>query len=349
MRRPRQRRKLARLCAPLLAVLTTTALAPASETGAAAQALFDQAKADMAADRYERACPALEESQKLDPALGTLLNLAACYEKMGRTASAWSRFLEAAAAARKSGHPDAERVARDRARALERRLSKLTITVPAAGEPGLEVLRDGVSLGPAEFGVPIPVDPGSHVVSARAPGRKPWQTDVIVSDARSVSTRVPELEQAPVEKPVEAPAAKEDAGTTTPPAALPPPEPEAAPSHTRRTVGYVVGSVGIAAVAAGGVFAALTKSKDNEADKLCNGAGTDVCKDTTEKTRYEETVSDAKQNALFAYVGFGVGAAALATGAYLILSDPGDRPKSALTLVPIVDPRGAGVLAQGRF
>jgi serine/threonine-protein kinase len=322
--------------------------ARASDNSAAAQALFDEAKAQMAAGHYDRACPALEESQKLDPALGTVLNLADCYEKAGRTASAWSTFIEAAATAQKSGHADAERVAKDRARALEKRLAKLTITVTAADtQPGLEVLRDGVNVGPAEFGLPIPVDPGPHTLSARAPGRKAWETRITVANATSAQAVVPELEKEPAksiagQSQATAPSNGADSG-----AKAPAPEKRSDP---RRTIGLVVGGFGIAAAATGGVFAALTKSKDNAADGLCtSGDASDTCANETEKHTYEQTVSDAKRYRTYAYVGFGVGAAALVTGAVLFFGGSSSGGKTAFGVTPLVGPGQATLLAHGQF
>lgn len=331
----------------VLALLATgvplRAHAAGSDNAAAAQALFDEAKMQMAAGNYERACPALEESQKLDPALGTLLNLADCYEKAGRTASAWSKFVEAAAKAQKSGHHDAERVAKDRAHALERKLAKLTISVTAAdSEPGLEVLRDGVSVGSAEFGLAIPVDPGSHTVSARAPGRKTWETQISVASAASESAVVPELEKAPVEAAAAAPAANAAGKTDNVPDQM-------KQGHPRRTIGLVVGGVGVAALAAGGVFAGLTKSKDNEADGLCKSGDGNTCANQAEKQKYEQTVSDAKRFRTFAYVGFGVGGAALITGAVLFLTGSSGGANTGFVVTPVLGPREAALLAQGRF
>jgi len=335
----------------LVAVLVTSvplrARAAGSDNSAAAQALFDEAKAQMAAGHYDRACPALEESEKLDPALGTVLNLADCYEKAGRTASAWSKFVEAAGKAEKSRHPDAERVAKDRARALEKRLAKLTISVTAAdSEPGLEVLRDGVNVGAAEFGLAIPVDPGSHTVTARAPGRKPWETQVTVTNATSASAVVPELDRAPVAEP-------EPSSQPASPANAAPRNEEspvvAQGSNARRTIGLVVGGVGVAAAAAGGVFALLTKNEDNASDKLCHSGGTDTCADAAEKHKYEQTVSDAKRDRTFAYVGFGVGAAALATGAVLFFGGSNGSESGGFVVTPVAGPGGAGVFAHGRF
>jgi len=343
----RRHRSLGVLLAALLGAVAVCPRANATDSSAAAQALFDEAKTQMAKGRYDKACPALEESQKLDPALGTILNLADCYEKAGRTASAWSKFLEAAAKAQKNGHKDVERVAKDRAQALEKKLAKLTITVDSAeAEPGLEITRDGVGVGPAEFGLAIPVDPGAHTIAARAPGRKPWETRVDVAAASSSSTLVPLLEREPEAAP--APAA---AATQAQPAQPSPPPAEASKSSSsRKTMGLVAGGVGIAALAAGGIFAALAKSKDKAGDELCHAGGSDnTCASPDEKQEYEDTVADAKRNRTFAIVGFSVGGAALAAGAILFFGASSSSSQTAVNVAPAAGPGEAGLVAWGRF
>ena len=89
---------------------------------AAAQALFDQGRNLMKDGKFDEACPKLEESQRLDPAIGTQFNLASCYEKAGKTASAWTLYLEVAAETRKLGQSQREEVARSRAKVLEAQL-----------------------------------------------------------------------------------------------------------------------------------------------------------------------------------------------------------------------------------
>src|SRR5688572_7702878 len=93
-----------------------------SERNAAAQALFEQAKALVAQGKVEQACPKFEESQRLDPGVGTQFNLADCYERTGRLASAYTTFMDVAAATRQLGQVDREVVARERASAIKPRL-----------------------------------------------------------------------------------------------------------------------------------------------------------------------------------------------------------------------------------
>ena len=157
---------------------------------------FQEAKALMEQGNYAAACPKLVESQRLDPAVGTLLYLGECYDGNGQTATAWATFLAAADAAHSANQPERERTARERANALLARVSKLTITVaPEARVPGLEVKLDGTALGAASWGVATALDPGEHLIEASAPDRKPWSSRVRVGPGGTQGTiAVPMLE-----------------------------------------------------------------------------------------------------------------------------------------------------------
>jgi tetratricopeptide (TPR) repeat protein len=210
----------------------TSASALSASDRAAAQALFDRAKKLMSEGKFADACPALEESQRIEARSGTLLNLADCYEHEGRLATAWSTFLDAAALAAATGNTDREQGARDRAAALASRYSKLVIVLPpAASIEGIEITRDGDPVGRPQLGLPLPADSGSHVVAAKAPGRKPWRTTVLVEGGASTATiTVPELERIADETAASAaaansvtarPAQAENNVAATPPAAIP--------------------------------------------------------------------------------------------------------------------------------
>src|SRR5690242_14012919 len=135
------------------ALLPRAAAAQTSGESATAQALFDQARTLMDQGHAEEACPKFEESQRLDPGSGTLLNLARCYEQTGRLASAWSKYLETVAAAKNVGNAGREAEARARAEALKPRLANLSVTPAAAlrNVQGLEITRDGAPVGSAQW------------------------------------------------------------------------------------------------------------------------------------------------------------------------------------------------------
>jgi hypothetical protein len=244
--------------------LPAVAFAQSGSESAAAQALFDQAKALMAAGRSTEACPKLEESQMLDPSSGTLVNLARCYEQSGHIASAWSEYLEAAAAAAVSGNVERETAARALAAALAPHVSHLVVRVDASARlDGLEIRRDGEHVGAPQWGAPIPADAGKHVVSASAPGHVAWKTEVLVNSEGAGTTmivRVPVLDSAPVEpaperasRPAEAPQFRASLGA-------------------QRVLALVAGGVGVAGLGLGTVLGLKSSSEHDEAERYCNGA-----------------------------------------------------------------------------
>ena len=80
--------------AAALALVGTPSLAQPRDA-AAADTLFRQGREAMKAGDYATACPKFEESQRLDPAAGTVLNLAQCEDQQGKFASAQQHYREA--------------------------------------------------------------------------------------------------------------------------------------------------------------------------------------------------------------------------------------------------------------
>jgi hypothetical protein len=159
-----------------------------------AQALFDDGRRLMEEGRYSEACPKLAESQRLDPGGGTLLNLAICHEKEGKLATASNDFAEALSLAARDGRKDREAIARERIKAVEGRVPRITVIVrPSSELDGLEVKLDGLVLRRAAWGVATPVDPGSHVVEASATGHAPWSSTVPIDAAQKKTVDVPTL------------------------------------------------------------------------------------------------------------------------------------------------------------
>ena len=141
---------------------------------AAAEALFERGRELMAQRRVKEACPLFEESQRLDAGIGTQFNLAACYEAAGRFASAYTLFLEVAEAARARDQAQRMEVAVARAHAVEPKVSRLVIEVDPQQRAALTLHRDGSVVDPAQWGLAVPVDPGTHQVQAGGPGLVPW-------------------------------------------------------------------------------------------------------------------------------------------------------------------------------
>src|SRR5258708_13776883 len=147
------------------AFLAALAFAPAPVGGqahdpVAGEALFNSGRALVDKGDYEAACPKFADSQKLDPAAGTLINLADCHEHVGRLAAAWEEWQEALDLL----PPSDDRIPETKRRfgALDARVPRLVLHLTIAA-PQAKVVRDGVGLG-AVFDVPLPMDPGAHTV-----------------------------------------------------------------------------------------------------------------------------------------------------------------------------------------
>jgi hypothetical protein len=318
--------------------------AQSSSDQAAAEALFDQGRALMAAGQHSTACPKFVESERLDPAPGTLLNLATCYEKNGQIASAWVTFKEAATAARKADQPERARMAHDKVAELEPNLPTLTIVVPpVADRPDLQIRRDGEIVGRPEWGTPIPVDPGTHSVEASGPGLKTWQGSAAVAGPSvKASVEVPVLEAAPAAEP--APGEPKPSQPISRPLAPAPiaegvetATPSAAPGSTQRAIAWVVGGVGLAGIAVGGIFGGIALSNKTSGSSHCVGSG--VCDqdgfNSMQNSRRAATVSD---------IAFSAGGALLLTGLVLVVTAP---RRGSTTATIAIGPVSLGSWATG--
>jgi len=310
---------------------------------AAAEALFLQARELMAAGKYDLACARFEESQRLDPGAGTLLNLATCYEKRGQTASAWATYNEAAALSNQTHRPEWEQMARSHADRLEPLLSTLTISVPVDHVvPDLRVERDGLLVDRAQWGVPIPVDPGERVVTASAPSKQPWRSVVVVgSGAAKESVVIPLLAEV------------QHADTAKPPVSVAPKPPVTLPPASgatdqgiddgagQRTAGLIVGGVGVAGLAVGSYLGLSARSKYHSALAYCDA--NDEC--------YPEGLSlndEARQRAKVSTVLFGVGAAAALAGGVLYFT-ASDSSRGSVALGAAPTPTGGAISVRGMW
>jgi hypothetical protein len=141
-----------------------------AQDAAAAGALFDRGLADMQANRFATACPALDESYRLDSRPGTLFTLAECEAKWGHVASAVTHYAdyltryEQMPADQKARQHEREQIAQRQLVTLKPKVPLLTIRLVGSMPPGMTVSRDGHELGKASLGSGIPIDPGDHVI-----------------------------------------------------------------------------------------------------------------------------------------------------------------------------------------
>jgi hypothetical protein len=304
---------LALLCAAFVLWAAPPAHAQETPDALASRTLFDEARRLMAEGKNQEACLKLEESQKLRSGIGTQFNLAECYEKTGRLASAWALYERVAAETLALGQAEREEVARKRAAALEARLGRLTLEV---SEPvdGLVLALDGVALSPERWGAATPVDPGTHQVSASAPGHAAWQGTAVIADAAArVTVEVPALTpHARRERPASSiePTAPRRAST---------PRDKPTRSVLARRMPYIVGGVGAAGVVIGGLLGLRAMAKNDEAEKICVDTPTACPRDQIE--RHEALTAAARSARGAGYVTFGLGLAGLGLGVAWLLNE----------------------------
>ena len=189
--------RAAAVAALALAPLSSATRATASDasSAAAAEALYQEGKQLLLAGSTETACGRLAASQSIQPGIGTLLLLGHCYEALGKTASAWASFRAAESFARSAHQNERAEIASVRAAALESRLSRLRILLPAdIDTKAWSVLDDERPLPVASLDTPLPVDPGEHALRISAPGFEPWATRVVIpAEPALTELRVPKL------------------------------------------------------------------------------------------------------------------------------------------------------------
>jgi hypothetical protein len=321
---------------PTLGAWPASAQAP-GRNPAAAQALYDEARRLVRAGSYAQACPKFKASYDLEPGGGTLLNLADCYDKTGKTSLAWSTFKEALVTAQRDGRSDRIDFANQRIASLESRLARLTVSVPVPSRaPGLSVVVDGSSLAEAAWGLAMPVDPGKHTIRAEAPGKKPFETSVEVPavNAARENVEIPRLEDIP----------SGDQGT--PATVSGPARVESVPktsTDSRSTIGWVVGAAGVASVGLGSYFGLRAFSSWSDRNNRCTPSCTPSAKTAGDDANQAATVSD---------IAFGVGVAALAVGTYLVVSGhaakaSGPSEGARVRVAPVALSRGGGLWVEG--
>ena len=277
-------------------LLASAAIASAEGARSArADALFHQGEALLAANKVDAACAKFEASQAQENGLGTLLHLGDCYERAGRTASAWHAFLEAEAVASTKKDTERQQVAADRVAALEPKLSRVVFVVPTTSRvPGLTVQLGENTIPAGSWGSIIPVDAGVQHVTVSAKGHRSWALDLAVArEAHEYRVNVP---------------------TLTPMA-----QPDNDRRNALRTAGVITGGAGIAGIGAGAVFSALSHNAD---DANTCARGVIQCTPTrSTKSGYMDAST----------VSFAVGGTLLATGItlWVLAPAPDNKEKNA--------------------
>ncbi len=302
------------------ALVAFTSSSAYAQNTTVAEALYRDGQQLLAAGKTREACLKFADSQKADPAIGTLVNLALCHEKDGKTASAWSEYSDAAAQAQRAGQRDRETFAHDHAAALEKQLHRLVLEMKTPVK-GMEIKLDGATFGEGTLGTPIPLDPGEHLIEVTAPGKIKWSQTAKLSAAASVIDRI------------EVPALVDDPNANTPPVAggaggtfVPPPDTDVrrptGMSNTR-LVGIFVGGLGVVAMVPG-IILGVNAGKLSDQSTAAGKDPVTGMTATNPTPAMSAAVSSKRDHALTAQTGmiicFAGGGAAIITGTILILA-----------------------------
>jgi len=302
------------------AVAVATALAAggaSADDRAIAEQAFQQGRELMAAGDVAAACPKFAAAAKLSQTAGVRLNLADCYARLGKTASAWAKADEALAIAERAVDVAATDLARSRLADLKPQLSYLTIAVAKAVVRGTEIVLDGDAIPDGLWGTALPVDPGEHEVVVKAPARRPWSMRTIVRGPGSRTT-------------VSVPAQVGEPSTGSPAGAI-------------QILAIGSGVFGLAGLGVGTGFGLDASSKKSQYQRhQVNGR----CVDEQCVTISQQAVSSAT----ISTVGFAAGGALAATAVFLWLAIPArDAEGRAAGLAPMLGPQTAGLRLSGSW
>lgn len=276
----------------LLGPASVRAEGKSSAVTAMAEALFKEGKKLLAERQIPEACRKFESSYRIDPASGTLLNLALCHEQEGKLATAWGEFNESLQLAKKNNRADRVKIAREHISAIEPLLSRFVVIVPEdAGKIGMVVEMDGVPLEEGAWGTAIPIDAGDHRAIARAPKHKNWEKLVTVEHSKVATVVIPKLERM---------------------AEPPPPDPG---GRWKKPVGFAALGVSAVLLGVGGYFGANALTLGTEVNTECQML---VCNAAT-----WEKIESGRNSALASNLLIGFGVAFAGAGTFFLVTAPG--------------------------
>jgi len=317
--------------------------ARAQSNAALAESLFREGKRLSNERKFAEACPKFAESYKLDPGLGTLLNLAICHESEGKPATAWAEFSEASSRAKREGDTDRAALADEHVRALEPKLAHISVALaPGASVPGLVIKFDARELAPAALGLPIAVDPGKHVLEASAPGKEPsTQTIDTPSTPTTLTVTVPVLKDG-----ASAPVAAAPVAVAAAPAAAPPPAPATPPTSSRANAntGAIVLGVATGVFAVGSVVTGVLYSSKRNDFNDANSSNDPSRFDKRDEAQTMGTVNAVLLGGTVVSAGFLV--------YFLVSGGTHEAPPASaarLRLTPVVSPQVAGLMLGGNL
>lgn len=315
--------RIFRVAAVLLLLLEAPALAQDTDELTRARALFQQATELEEAGNWAAALQRFREVGQVRMTPQVRFHIAVCEENLGRLVAALGGYELALA--------EADAVGPDFRAEVEQSIGRLRVRIPklvisrGKGAASAAIALDGVALGGASIGVEVPLDPGPHALTAKAPNYKPYQQTVELKEGAVTRVEVT-LEALPQELLIQAGAL-----------------PEKPPS---KVVPFVIGGAGVASLIGAGVLFGLRQGALQDMEDAC-GPGGKSCPPSMQ-SRYD----DLKFYHYGAQVALGVGVGAVgAATAILLLQNrkPKAPEKTSLDLVPIAGGSEIGASLSGTF
>jgi len=303
-----------------LVVSTRASAQPAPPDATEADRLFEEGRTHAKAKRYVEACDLFERSFKLDPTVGTELNLADCHEQLGHLRQAWQLFTAAAEQSARSTDEKRTKFARERADAVAARLATIVVKVAQPNVVGMTITIAGRSATLAAE-LRERLDPGDVEIVATVPGHPPFRKTVKAAGGATVVIDVPAFT-----------------------VAVAPPRPEPGPRRGRGRVRLAWGLAGAGGVTA---IAATLFTLKGRNDYNTAADGMDCMRVTggiTCNASGDRAIADAQRLADVGTV-FAIGTGLLLAGSAAIYFTAPDEP----VVMPMATARSVGVAVSGSF
>jgi hypothetical protein len=277
-------------------------------------------------EHWAEALALFEQVAKAKPSPQVRFHVALCQEQVGQLAKALAGFREALVLAKKEPATAADvlQKAPTRIEELARRVPTIAITIE--GELSSAVVLDGVTLTSAKLDAPIEVDPGLHRVTTVKGVEEKLVGELVVKEGERAELTV--KGDPPAESTL----------------ATPPPPPAVEPGDT--SPAWIVGGVGVAALAGAGAMFGMRQWTIAQVEATCSGNdGLSGC-----DPGLRGLADDGRTYETMSLVLAGAGVAALGTAAALWFTVGADRPLDpAATTALSVGVGPSGLMLRGRF
>jgi hypothetical protein len=289
---------------------------PGEQSGVSeGESLFRRGRLALNAAEFEVARDFFERSFRVDPALGTLLNLAVCEEKLGRLLKAHARLQQALAVANPG---DKRRVLiTQRLVELEQRIPRLRLELEAPLAPGVELFLDEQPISIHALAADVPLDAGPHVVRCASARSVVCSASVQLGEreTRSLRLRIHNETNGDA-RTSESPRSGRETSRA----------PDRAPAHQSpsRTLVWVLGGMGVAGLGMGLAGGLIVLDAKTDVSRHCDVEGCD--------SKGRDAAARGKLFSLVSTVSTGLGVGLLGGAAYVFLVPPSATRGGSLTI-----------------